>query len=279
MKKMTKSYWVGLEGDADLHLMREAKRAKLSPEEKYFLDFYSLDKLEDREGHYSHSLRLLRRTTRGELPPEIAKPTRSVDDDTARIIQASISEVDQETNLPEEQDPELPEELTRDYSEMTVPQLKEYCRENELKVSGTKAELLARIQEHVKEQKEKLVEFPEELTRDYSEKTVASLKYYCKEYGLKVSGTKAELLERLQEHVVQEKEKFLQENAAKPKRQSTPVASTPAVTTPIATLSVIPTVTPDGIKIGYLESLVLEFVHAKGGRANSRGRWPIFSSK
>lgn len=272
--KGDRSYWIGLEGNADVQLMREAKGAKLSAEEKQFLDNYSLDKLEDREEHYAHSLRLLRRTGQGDFPQETTKPTRSVDDETTRIIEASISEVDQATELAEEQDSELPEELTRDYSEMTVPQLKEYCRENELKVSGTKAELLARIQEHVNQQKEKLVEFPEKLTRDYSEKTVASLKYYCKEYELKVSGTKAELLERIQEYVNQEKEKFLEEHAAKPKRQSTPAATTPAATTPSATPmvtpSVIPSVTPEGIEIGYLEALVLEFVDAKGGRANSR---------
>jgi hypothetical protein len=47
---------------------------------------------------------------------------------------------------------ELPEDLVKDYSECTVAELKERCRERGLAVSGVKVALLARIQKDLKEQ-------------------------------------------------------------------------------------------------------------------------------
>jgi hypothetical protein len=55
---------------------------------------------------------------------------------------------------------ELPEDLVKDYSECTVAELKERCRERGLAVSGVKAALLDRIQEDLKAQ---ITRFKDEL--------------------------------------------------------------------------------------------------------------------
>jgi hypothetical protein len=84
------------------------------------------------------------------------------------------------------------------------------------------------------------ISVPEELALDYSTYTVARLKEVCRERNLAVSGKKADLIERIADDVNEG-------GAHQP---------------PSATDSVEPT--------DYLEGLLLEYLHVKGGRASSR---------
>jgi hypothetical protein len=100
----------------------------------------------------------------------------------------------------------------KDLSQLTKKELADKCKELQLKVSGTKEELIQRIEEATgsnasgaqqpaarkkKEPKSPSSNSPPgELTKD-SPKTELVAK--CKELGLKVSGTKEELFERIQQ--------------------------------------------------------------------------------
>jgi hypothetical protein len=72
------------------------------------------------------------------------------------------------------------DDVTVQADEVTVEDLKDMLREKDLPVSGTKAELIARV-------------------NAYDEMTVTELKETLHAAGLPVSGTKAELIERLVE--------------------------------------------------------------------------------
>jgi NYN domain/SAP domain len=96
------------------------------------------------------------------------------------------------------------------------------------------------------------LELPDHLTRDYMDWTVARLRNFCREKKLKVSGTKTELRKRIQAfddyHIsVLRNESVLNDNPQTPPRLAAPTES-----------------------LRYLESLVVEFATASGGKANSR---------
>ena len=187
-----KSYWVGLRSDADVYLTKAAKSAKLSAAEKIFFDQYSLEAvLENSDDTYFFSRKLLGRIDPSAQAPRFKPNPLYLDDENTDQPQRQNSETTVEH--------ELPEEFTCDYNAMTVAKLKDYCRDNELKVSGTKAQLLDRIQEYIDQQ-------------------VGKLK---KEHESNVANNVAQTNESPEE-------------------------------------------------IGYLEALVQEFCHAKGGRATSR---------
>ena len=136
-----KSFWVGFRSDADMTLVKAAKEAKLSPYEREFFDEYSLDALDDTRTWYAHTIELagLERgpmlSSRSYLSSRTSPPL-DFNDDNDGGDNMDHFEID------------IPEELTRAYGKYTVPILKDYCRKCGLKVSGTKAELLVRIQEY-----------------------------------------------------------------------------------------------------------------------------------
>lgn len=115
------------------------------------------------------------------------------------------------------------------------------------------------------------VVIPQELKRDYSQCKVAELKEICRERGLLVSGTKAVLIERIQNDVdtkVLELERQQHASRMKMKR--------PRITGRIngesnkgrtSTATPMP-IDPEMEK--YLENLVKEYIQAGGGQASSR---------
>jgi hypothetical protein len=84
---------------------------------------------------------------------------------------------------------------------LKVIELKQILKNNGLRVGGTKADLIARILENniIYENDIKIspVYIQKEMT---TKQTIPQLKVLLKSYGLKVSGTKAELIERLNAH-------------------------------------------------------------------------------
>lgn len=87
---------------------------------------------------------------------------------------------------------------------MNAQQLKAVCKQYGLKMSGKKSDLQERIRDHLTGN-----DAPESKdssagggVSEFDGKTVAQLKEMCKEHGLKVSGKKADLQDRLREHFV-----------------------------------------------------------------------------
>lgn len=121
------SYWIGLNPRAEVGLLVESKQATLTPAEKQFFDdTYSLvTLLENKERVYAHTLSLLRQDS--NIPT--ARPRNVHQDDNSDTPPVQHSE-----------------DLKRDYSALTVSQLKEICRERGLPISGVKAALLERIE-------------------------------------------------------------------------------------------------------------------------------------
>ncbi|CAB9498636.1 expressed unknown protein [Seminavis robusta] len=211
-----RSYWVRLRSDADMTLMRAAKADELSDIEKEFFDSYSLEPLEDKKESYFHSLLLQRKLQSSENKnPNFNPYEPDFKPDVNHHFQATNGDANNHQQEAQEEELELPEELTQDFSTLTVAKLKDFCRGNGLKVSGTKAELLERIQEFVDVR-------VEELEKEHEEK----------------------LLQQQQSRQV------VMDNPQDPMNGSEPVAQ-------------------DG-DIGYLEALVIEFAKASGGKANSR---------
>eukprot|EP00980_Cylindrotheca_fusiformis_P015853 scaffold4637_cov128-Cylindrotheca_fusiformis.AAC.24 len=94
---------------------------------------------------------------------------------------------------------------TDQLDQMTAVQLKALCKEQGLKVSGKKTELQDRLREHFltssQAEPQKYQLSVDKLQIDELDKmTAAQLKALCKEHGLKVSGKKAGLQDRLREH-------------------------------------------------------------------------------
>lgn len=113
------------------------------------------------------------------------------------------------------------------------------------------------------EQNDEPMAIPQELKRDYSKCKVAELKDICRERGLLVSGTKAALMERIQNDVDQQVLELERQRDSRTKMKR------PSITgringeskgrTPIA---------PEMEK--HLEGLVKEYIQARGGQASSR---------
>ena len=91
-----------------------------------------------------------------------------------------------------------------------------------------------------KKERQALATAPER-TVDYSAKTLAELRELCREKGLKISGKKSELVERLDE---------TSENY----------------------------ISDDDSSFRYLEDLLLEYLHASGGKSSSRGVGRYFTA-
>jgi SAP domain. len=109
-----------------------------------------------------------------------------------------------------------------------APELKKFCNQYGLKISGTKQVLCDRLKEHFKEKSppkkspkksppkpkspkkssdEENFTDPEQCYNKHSQK---KLQEECKKYGLKVSGNKTVLCERLKEHLKKNKSPSLQ---------------------------------------------------------------------
>jgi len=100
------------------------------------------------------------------------------------------------------------------------------------------------------------------LTHDYSKLKVPELKAICREHGLPISGTKATLIERIEKRV---EEKMAAAAATKKDKAASLVnnsisSSNDPMFRPLVKAEVA----------SYLEGLVEEYLHAKGGEASSR---------
>ena len=99
------------------------------------------------------------------------------------------------------------------------------------------------------------------LTHDYSKLKVPELKAICREHGLPVSGAKATLIERIEKRV---EEKMAAAAATKKDKAASLVNSSSSSNDPMFRPLVKEEVA------SYLEGLVEEYLHAKGGEASSR---------
>lgn len=134
----SRSFWVGLREDSKLTLLQEAKRTQLSNDEKLFFESYSLDQLDDKENSYWYTTQLNGGAQLSdEMTPSTVRffPKESLLNGSEGTNQVNISE-----------------KLTRDYSKCTLVELKEYCRERGLPVSGRKSEVLERLEKDIKEE-------------------------------------------------------------------------------------------------------------------------------
>jgi uncharacterized LabA/DUF88 family protein len=148
-----RAFWVALQPNAGRFLSKQRTEAIFNQEEKTFFDSYSLARLSDKEEEYPSSMAMLGdpknsggdvfRTGAGDVfrtgagnspPPHQYSASRAITQEDA--LPAAPS-----TNAP-------------DYSQWTVPNLKELCRERGLQVSGTKAVLLQRVETHLHELQE-----------------------------------------------------------------------------------------------------------------------------
>lgn len=192
--KTDRSFWVSLVPDAEQQLMVEAKKSSFTGAEKLFFQKYSPNPLRVDKGRF-YSRTQLRQS-----------PTNRAVDVSASLNSASVNgdsddgdDVDDDLNF-----------LTHDFTQMTVVELKEVCREHGLPVSGVKAALIERIEKHVEE------------------KVAAS---------------------RLKSAT---------------KKKSDPVFQAASMSDSFKPPLV------DAGRASYLEGLVVEYLHAKGGEASSR---------
>ena len=93
---------------------------------------------------------------------------------------------------------------------------------------------------------------------DYHQLKVADLRAICRQYGLAVSGVKAALIERIQAHLESQQLKQQQQHQPSPAT----VDSSLARFTPRAP--------DDDVRSNFLQALIEEYLHARGGRASSR---------
>ena len=96
-------------------------------------------------------------------------------------------------------DDSKPTDEKQDYSKLTVPELRQLCKDRGLDSKGGKATLVERLESPDTEDKEKSdgEEDDEEMEQDYTKYTVPELRQLCKDKGLDSKGRKAELVERL----------------------------------------------------------------------------------
>ena len=133
------AYWVALRmpGAAteikSLQAQLENREDWMTPPELAFFEAYSTDVLKtQRQTAYYHSLLLH-------------------ENDVSEEIGSTYQQ-----QLTQQQQVSLPDDLTRDYSQFKVAELKEKCRERGLPVSGTKATLLERIEKDIRKQEDEL---------------------------------------------------------------------------------------------------------------------------
>ena len=105
-------------------------------------------------------------------------------------------------------------------------------------------------------QPERAISLPSDLTRDYSECTLKELKERCRKRGLPVSGVKRVLVERIEKDVKEQIAELSERNAVVQLASSTTSAGS--------------AVTASAQSSNYLTDLVVEYVKARGGTANSR---------
>ena len=128
-----KSYWIAIKPNAGEVMLNEAKTSTFTEEEKQFLKDYQ-SKLSDgynlKEEAYYYTIE--------STAENFDFTSNSLEEDTSLSSSYSIDEEDLETNKRNE------------LSKLTVPALKEMCRERNLHVSGTKAILIERIINDIK---------------------------------------------------------------------------------------------------------------------------------
>jgi large subunit ribosomal protein L24 len=120
-------------------------------------------------------------------------------DEVITELEATEDEYEAETVGPiEEETADADEKI--DYSNMTVPELKNSLKEKGLPISGKKSELIERLKGDFDDSEDSETEETTEVDEkiDYSNMTVPELKSVLKEKGLPISGKKSELIERLQ---------------------------------------------------------------------------------
>ena len=101
-----------------------------------------------------------------------------------------------------EQEPQKEQETPQEsaginYQTLTVANLKEECKKHGLKTTGKKADLVARLAVLTKQPKKEVVASTSS-NGDYNTMSVVELKNELRSKGLKMSGKKAELIDRLQ---------------------------------------------------------------------------------
>jgi Uncharacterized conserved protein len=125
-----RSYWIEKKEGASAVLIDEAKRTKFTPEEKKFLENYhsgAIEKgLEKEIYHYTID-------AMEYVPPEI---------EDMSAYSSAISGLDSSHITVS-----VPQSDRIDYSFNTVAELKEFCRQRNLPVSGRKADLIQRLEE------------------------------------------------------------------------------------------------------------------------------------
>ena len=136
------SFWVSLGEDSKVALLKEAKITQLNSAEKEFFESYSLAELDNKEDSYWYTMQLLA----GNALSDVMTPSTVSYLPGEDLINGSKG--DNQVSLPEE--------LTRDYSKCTLAELKEFCRERGLPVSGKKAEVLERLTKDIDEEIERL---------------------------------------------------------------------------------------------------------------------------
>lgn len=133
-----KSFTIALAPDAESKLMEEAKQSAFSPAEKLFFEKYDLRFLENKELAYPNTM-----LTLGLIDEVNTQLYDKRSGPSSNGIAQPVA---------------LPDHLSRDYSECTVAELKDICRENSLPVSGVKAALLDRVTSFMEEERQKFVQ-------------------------------------------------------------------------------------------------------------------------
>ena len=167
----SKEFWIGLDPDADDKLLEEAKATTFSPAEKEFFDQYSLRVLEDKDTSYRSTLDDPERHAHGR-------------DHRPPLNDAQLSP-------PLEQHP-------KDFSSLSVVELKEVCRERGLKVSGVKAALIERIEADVQEEMARRREVYGDSRREVS---ASSRQQRIQESGTSLSEVKNYLIMLISEYI------------------------------------------------------------------------------
>lgn len=88
------------------------------------------------------------------------------------------------------------------YNDLTISELKDILRQHGLNLRGNKAELIARLNSSITHRSIELNKDPSRISSQYNQLSIIQLKDLLREKGLKVSGNKDELIDRLQKHLI-----------------------------------------------------------------------------